>query len=134
MYFRLLIFSIITVKTLFTAALADIAPDSDKLKILNATPNKCVALREGRACYAVVTLNWQRPSDGDYCLRNRDNKHIIQCWINKNSGNFEYEFDSKTSQHFELINTTTGQSFGQTEVKVHWVYQNKQKKRRWRLF
>ena len=101
---------------------------------LQASPNKCVALREGSACYAVVTLDWAQNKVGDYCLRNQATKKIIQCWLAKQTGQYAYEFNSDQTLQFELINTQTGQVLGQTQVLVNWVYTNKQKKRRWRLF
>jgi hypothetical protein len=58
----------------------------------------------------------------------------MQCWTAQNSGIFKYEFNSQKNQNFVLVNTKTGQVTGQAGIKVHWVYTNKQKKRRWRLF
>ena len=47
---------------------------------------------------------------------------------------YQYEFNSEKNQKFELVNTKTGHTSGQAGIKVHWVYTNKQKKRRWRIF
>jgi len=98
------------------------------------TPNKCVALREGRPCYALVSVNWKKTSVGNYCLRYSKSKQILQCWTAQSSGVYQYEFNSEKNQDFELINTKTGSISGQAGIKVHWVYTNKQKKRRWRIF
>lgn len=98
------------------------------------TPNKCIALREGRPCYAVVSVNWKKTNISNYCLRNSENKQILQCWTSQNAGVYQYEFNSEKSQKFELVNTKTGHTSGQAGIKVHWVYTNKQKKRRWRIF
>ncbi|KTF16238.1 DUF3019 domain-containing protein [Pseudoalteromonas sp. H105] len=99
-----------------------------------AIPDTCVALREGRNCYADIEINWQRPEIGNYCLRDATSKHIMQCWLRQKSGQFYYAFDSVEAIAFELINSDSGKTIAKTHVQLQWVYQNRQKKRRWRLF
>ncbi|WP_213608755.1 DUF3019 domain-containing protein [Pseudoalteromonas sp.] len=101
---------------------------------LSAVPDTCVALREGRNCYADVVLSWQQVEVGNYCLRDATSKYIMQCWLKQRQGSFNYAFDSTQSISFELFNSNTSQVIAVTEVKLQWVYQNRQKKRRWRLF
>ena len=101
---------------------------------LIALPDTCVALREGRNCYADIELTWQQDSIGNYCLRDATSKHIMQCWLRQKSGQLNYAFDSVESIAFELINSDTGKTIAATQVQLQWVYQNRQKKRRWRLF
>jgi hypothetical protein len=101
---------------------------------LVAQPDTCVALREGRSCYADVTLTWQQPKIGNYCLRDATTKYIMQCWLKQQTGNFNYEFDSQQTVVFELFDSDTSLVIADAEVKLQWVYQNRQKKRRWRLF
>lgn len=101
---------------------------------LIALPDTCVALREGRNCYADIELNWQQDRIGNYCLRDATSKHIMQCWLRQKSGQLNYAFDSVENISFELINSDTGKTIAATQVQLQWVYQNRQKKRRWRLF
>ncbi|ASM53265.1 MULTISPECIES: DUF3019 domain-containing protein [Pseudoalteromonas] len=101
---------------------------------LSAIPNTCVALREGRHCYTEVVLSWQQPTIGNYCLRDATSKYIMQCWLKQQHGVFNYAFDSEQSLSFELFDSNTAKVIATTEVKLQWVYQNRQKKRRWRLF
>ena len=101
---------------------------------LIALPDTCVALREGRNCYADVTLTWKQPIIGNYCLRDATSKYIMQCWLKQQSGTFNYAFDSQQSISFELFDSNTSKIISVAEVKLQWVYQNRQKKRRWRLF
>lgn len=110
------------------------AKATDKTAPLIALPDTCVALREGRNCYADVTLTWEQPNIGNYCLRDATSKYIMQCWLKQQQGVFEYTFDSKQSIAFELFDSNTAQVVATAEVKLHWVYQNRQKKRRWRVF
>ena len=101
---------------------------------LIALPDTCVALREGRNCYADITLTWHQPTFGNYCLRDATSKYIMQCWLKQKEGTFNYAFDSQQSISFELFDSNTSKVISLTEVKLQWVYQNRQKKRRWRLF
>ncbi len=101
---------------------------------LVAMPDTCVALREGRNCYTEVDLAWQQQHVGNYCLRDAQTKHIMQCWLMQQKGLFKYQFDAAESIGFELINSNNGKVVALTEVQLQWVYKNRQKKRRWRLF
>lgn len=127
MYFRWFCVSLLLPSTLWAKA-------DDALQPLVALPDTCVALREGRNCYADITLTWQQPVIGNYCLRDATSKYIIQCWLKQKKGTFNYAFDSQKSVSFELFNSNTSKIIGTSEVKLQWVYQNRQKKRRWRLF
>ncbi|AQQ01852.1 hypothetical protein B0W48_19975 [Pseudoalteromonas aliena] len=97
-------------------------------------PDTCVALREGRNCYADVVITWQQPTIGNYCLRDATSKYIMQCWLKQKQGTLNYTFDSEQSISFELFDSNTSKVIDTSEVKLQWVYQNRQKKRRWRLF
>ncbi len=101
---------------------------------LFATPNKCVALREGRTCYADIEMSWQAPLQGNYCLQKVNEKTFIQCWQNRQTGSVSYQFNAKQTVNFQLVDISTGQALYTAPVEVSWVYKNKQKKRRWRLF
>ncbi|WP_404340602.1 DUF3019 domain-containing protein [Pseudoalteromonas mariniglutinosa] len=101
---------------------------------LVALPDTCVALREGRNCYANIEITWQQQTTGNYCLRDASSKHIMQCWLMQQKGTFRYEFNATDSVYFELINSNSGKILATTQVQLQWVYKNRQKKRRWRLF
>lgn len=128
MYFKRLI-SLLLVSHLVSAEQTPVTETG-----LTAIPDTCVALREGRSCYADVTINWQQPLSGNYCLRDADTKHIIQCWLRQQHGEFSYAFDSVHTVSFELINSDNGKKIATTQVQLQWVYKNRKKKRRWRLF
>jgi len=132
MYFRNIIYLYLLAILLPFDTMADV--NLIAIDHFTVTPNKCIALREGRPCYAIVSVKWKKTNIGNYCLRNSKNKQIMQCWTSQNTGVYQYEFNSEKSQSFELVNTKTGHVSGQAGIKVHWVYTNKQKKRRWRLF
>ena len=77
------------------------------------TPNKCVALREGRPCYALVSVNWKKTSVGNYCLRYSKSKQLLQCWTAQSSGVYQYEFDGSTlpsGAYFYHLNTASGET------------------------
>lgn len=102
--------------------------------LLTVQPQSCVALNKGRACYTQLTFSWKASKNANYCLKDLDSRDFIYCWDNANSGNIKYEFENQQSREFQLINSDTGALLGQTQVKVQWVYKNRQKKRRWRVF
>lgn len=108
--------------------------DQTTESVLVALPDTCVALREGRNCYAEVDITWHQQQVGNYCLRNAQSKHIMQCWLMQQKGLFRYQFDSAETIGFELISSDNGKVVASTEIQLQWVYQNRQKKRRWRLF
>ena len=111
-----------------------LAQNNEESEALSALPNTCVALREGRNCYADIVLTWTQPVIGNYCLRDATSKYIMQCWLKQQNGILRYEFDSKESITFELFDSNTSRVISTAQVKLQWVYQNRQKKRRWRLF
>ena len=119
---------------LFTYSGSLLAATTQPPSELTAVPDTCVALREGRQCYADVVLSWQQPEVGNYCLRDATSKYIMQCWLKQRQGSLNYAFDSTQNISFELFDSNTSQVIAVSEVKLQWVYQNRQKKRRWRLF
>ncbi|PAJ75579.1 hypothetical protein CJF42_04465 [Pseudoalteromonas sp. NBT06-2] len=132
MYFRSINYLYLLTALLPFKTLAEV--NLNEIDHFAVTPNKCIALRKGRPCYAIVSVNWKKLNIGNYCLRNSKSKQIMQCWTAQNAGIYQYEFNSEKNQSFELVNTKTGHVSGKAGIKVHWVYTNKQKKRRWRLF
>ncbi|KID54643.1 signal peptide protein [Pseudoalteromonas luteoviolacea] len=120
------------------ASLATLATEStanDKRKgILNASPTKCVALNQGRTCYADVVFDISAPTAGDYCLRESESKRILQCWANTDSFSYTLNFGSIESVSYELIAKAHSDVLAVTTIEVNWVHKVRTKKRRWRLF
>lgn len=130
MFFRLMILSLIAVSAKTTAQ-TETTQIADPF---TALPDTCVALREGRNCYADIELNWQLNQVGNYCIRHSESKHIMQCWLKQSTGSMLYQFNNATSESFELINSDNGKVIASAQVQLQWVYESRQKKRRWRLF
>lgn len=97
-------------------------------------PEKCVALRQGKHCYTKLKFQWHAPVRGDYCIRTVSDQKLIRCWYNSTFGELDSEFNSPEAKLYELVEIGSGQVSKQVEMKVNWVYTNKRKKRRWRLF
>jgi hypothetical protein len=134
MYFRL---TFIAVLIPISAAAKDVADNSTAqlhMTTLEAKPNVCVALREGRPCFSHIEFSWLQPENEHYCLRAADTKHIIGCWDSNKRPTLLYQFESSSNALFELFNPKSGDPIATTEVQVQWVYTQRQKKRRWRLF
>lgn len=103
------------------------AADTVSLKL---TPDRCVALQQGRLCYATIQIQWQSNQAQDLCLYAGSEK--LQCWQASTSGQWRYEFVARDNQPLQLISTDGVRA--EAVVKVNWVQKNPKVKRHWRLF
>jgi len=108
---------------------------------LIAQPNKCVALNEGRACFALVNVTWQSNEPGNICLFDSLNAKPLFCWNHASKGQYWYNMEASEDVTLKLTllqNTKTRVdselSLAQTTIKVSWLYKTNSRKRRWRLF
>lgn len=97
---------------------------------LKLTPDRCVALQQGRLCYATIQIQWQSKQAQDLCLYAGSEK--LQCWHASNNGQWRYEFVARDNQILQLISADGVQA--EALVKVNWVQKNPKVKRHWRLF
>lgn len=101
---------------------------------LQLSPNKCIALRKGRECFASIEIKWFTTITGDYCLRREIDNMIINCWSGQTQGEFLYFFRSAEKENLQLVVKGTQRVVSQAQVKVSWVYKSRRKKGRWRIF
>ena len=101
---------------------------------LSVKPNKCVALRQGRTCFADVTLTWQVAVAGDYCLLSNKQQKPLACWQNKRFGSVSYNFESHDNEQFTLVSRHNSTVLLASDIQVTWLHKSSSKKRRWRLF
>ena len=104
---------------------------------LHAQPNKCVALNQGRECFANILIKWQLENVNDYCLlvKHTDGKLTeLKCWQQTSRGQFSYEFQSTRGLQLLLNRSTDNQTVDTESIQVSWLYQANARKRRWRLF
>jgi len=106
----------------------------DTQVLFSAKPASCVALRQGRTCFAPVSLIWQAPKLGNYCIVEQDSNNTIACWNNSKSNTATFEFESKTKRVYQLIHKGEQAVIAQTSIDVSWVHKASPRKRRWRLF
>lgn len=102
-----------------------------------AQPNKCVALTQGRRCYAQVSVSWTSSTVDNICLVDLDNNIELYCWRAKNEGEYLYEMASSTDISlalFRKVETSRTTQLAKTTLKVSWLYEGTTRKRRWRLF
>jgi hypothetical protein len=110
-------------------------PASLKLTtVISAQPARCITLNQGRKCFATVTLNWQTPQIGDYCVYAQAQKKLIHCWKSSRQDSTIFEFESSENIHYQLISSESKQVIAETAVEVSWVHKASPRKRRWRLF
>lgn len=108
---------------------------SQKVNIttLQVKPAKCVALTEGRTCFATVSFTWQAQSINRLCLYQKVPRKEIACWQPMNKNSLVFDFESNETQHYQLINQQD-KVLAETTIEVNWVYDASPKKRRWRVF
>lgn len=104
---------------------------------LHAQPNKCVALNQGRECFANVLIDWQLESVDDYCLliKHLDGKLTeLKCWEQTSRGQLSFEFQSTRDLQLLLTRSADNETVAAESIQVSWLYQASTRKRRWRLF
>ena len=99
-----------------------------------ALPEQCVTLRQGRACFATVELQWQSASKYNFCLYQEGKKKQLGCWQDNNHIQIKVEFESNKSVKYQLRTLTDDKVLAETQVEVSWQHKNTSRKRRWRLF
>ncbi|MDO6444454.1 DUF3019 domain-containing protein [Colwellia sp. 1_MG-2023] len=102
--------------------------------IFTAKPANCVALHQGRKCYASVSLQWQAPQQGNFCIYQKMSNKVIQCWKNSNGSQVQFEFESSTKLEYQLVAIEKNHVLAETAIDVSWVHKASPRKRRWRLF
>ena len=99
-----------------------------------ALPEQCVTLRQGRACFATVELQWQSTSKYSFCLYQEGEKKQLGCWKNNNKVQIKVEFESNKSIKYQLRSVADDKIIAETQVEVSWQQKKTSRKRRWRLF
>ncbi|WDE05987.1 DUF3019 domain-containing protein [Thalassomonas viridans] len=102
--------------------------------VLSVQPATCVALHQGRTCFAQLSLNWQTSGAGDFCIYLKDDKQPVRCWQNSQGNLLSFEFESNKKVVFQLIEQGKQHVVAETSVDVSWVHKAAPRKRRWRLF
>lgn len=102
-------------------------------------PQQCVTLRQGRNCYATLTIQWQKSTEQSLCLhqvntkQNNSEKKLF-CWPKSNKGETSVLFESSDNLTYQLRTLKDEKLIAETEMVVSWVHKNTARKRRWRLF
>jgi len=138
MYFKhYLYFIAVTLSILSQTSRANNIDDNqtfDTAIQFNAQPANCVALTQGRKCFARIKFYWKVEQADNICLVRKDNNYLIQCWKNINEVSTSIEFESDKKVVYQLIQQQTRQAIAETTVNVSWVHKSTPRKRRWRLF
>lgn len=115
---------------LFAAAVAVTDAAAAEPVRLKLTPDTCVALQQGRQCYATIQIDWHSQTAQDLCLQAGSRK--LQCWRASQSGRLRYEFVAAGNEHIRLVGADG--VLAEAVIKVNWVQKNPKVKRHWRLF
>ena len=102
-------------------------------------PQQCVTLREGRDCFATITVQWQKTTEQALCLYQINTKKVnsqkqLICWPKSNKGQASIAFESSDNLTYQLRSLKEEQLVAETEIVVSWVHKKTTTRRRWRLF
>jgi len=99
-----------------------------------ALPATCITLRQGRNCFANITLRLKLAQIGNYCVYQQHSNKPMRCWNNSYGESIKFEFQSNKKVVYSLKNESSQQVIALTAVEVSWVHKASSRKRRWRLF
>jgi len=109
----------------------NIATPVEQFSVLPAT---CITLRQGRKCFATITIKLTLSAAGSYCLYQQGIDEPIQCWNQVSTHQFSVPFESSEKVVYQLKDQQSHHIIAQAGVEVSWVHQATSRKRRWRLF
>lgn len=102
---------------------------------LSVKPDRCIALHQGQVCYQTITLKWQTPTYGEYCLFDQRQAKPLLCWVGDQKNMHVQEFTSSQSVSYHIRTKASNKKVSEVRIKVAWVYQsNRKSSSSWRLF
>ncbi len=126
-----LVLAILLATLLVTPAAAAATPPAETPAVmLKVTPDKCISLQQGRACYSKVTAQWHSSQPLDLCLKLDDAE--LHCWHQQQAGSYVFEFAGAQASSVQLWQQQ--QVVAQSRIEVKWVHTASKTKRHWRLF
>jgi len=135
MYFKLSkgIASLLFIALNLISLLSYANEDTSNNIVFIAQPTMCVALNQGRTCYANVTIEWNTTQKDDFCISKKASNKPLKCWQQAKGKTFSFEFESNKSITYQLIKANN-EIVAETKINVTWVHKKSPRKRRWRLF
>ncbi|WP_291613923.1 DUF3019 domain-containing protein [Colwellia sp.] len=132
---RLLIQMKTSALLLILLAINSVANATEIQASMKVSPEQCVAMRQGQACYVSVQLTFQVATPGNYCLYTSGADKALNCWENTTEGELKKSFDSKVNLEFSLRRQNDSLSVATAVVKMAWVHKKKgQPRKSWRIF
>jgi len=112
-----------------------LAKSNDHNYELEVIPTKCLAVEQGKYCYATVKIKWQALKKNDYCLFSSMSKAVLQCWSHESKGNMQLDLKTKNNVLFFLRIKHSDKILISKAMKVVWVYKkNSRSFTTWRMF
>ncbi len=113
----------------------DVTKHSSAIPTLQLSPDQCVALMQGQACYVTVQMQWRGLSNGEYCLYSSQKKQALHCWSNLSHGVIKQSFNAKKNIELIIKRKNSSQVLITAQLKMAWVYKKKGRPRMsWRMF
>jgi len=105
---------------------------------LIASPNTCELSQGEQRCQQQVSLIWEVPKAGHFCLWQKANNQLLKCWDNVWSGTHSIAINSEQSQSFYLTRGDKGVVVATTSLAVISALEQRLRAKRrrgfWRLF
>ncbi len=135
--FALLLF--ITLGCFISTANAEDKPTLSTKIAFSVQPQQCVTLRQGRDCFATVTIQWQKQTEQALCLyhvnkKQDQRKKQLVCWPKSKEGHTNIEFESNDNLTYQLRTLKGDHLLAEAEIVVSWLHKATTTRRRWRLF
>lgn len=114
-------------------------PSTPKMNAtLVSSPGFCELAQGQTHCESVITLIWESPTLGDYCIWDANDSVPMQCWENQVTGTIETVFHSDKKRKYILKQGESGVVVVETSVAVTGSLQQRQRAKRrrkfWRMF
>ena len=118
-------------------ALAQTAPERSAVTSLLASPGVCVIGDEQQVCEMNLSLLWETPVAGNYCIWIADQPEPLKCWQDSWTGVYSMTFRSAGQVEF-IMTTSTNEVVSRVEVRVIGELEQRIRARRrsgfWRVF
>ena len=107
-----------------------------EVPIMVSSPYLCPKLPEQKICQQSISIAWETPRRGDYCLWDKNNQTKLECWEQQWSGIIQIDFNSAFSITYQLRDSANTRTLAEVKVLVLEKLEQKLKRKRpfWRFF
>ncbi|GGA89737.1 hypothetical protein GCM10011369_34890 [Neiella marina] len=109
-----------------------------EIPTLQASPALCELVKGQSLCEMNLTLIWETPRAGHFCLWDSQLTEPLRCWRDDWSGTHALPFSSEQDRTYWLTRGPDGSVAAQTTVAITWALEQRLRAKRrrafWRVF